>query len=521
MMNNYRVVLGYLKKVAVDAPDRELLEHIKKYPSSTYIYLDEGWLKPEDEGVKQAILEDIKQKPSHVYIYLDKGWLKPEDEGVKRILLEDIKKDPFRAEDYLTKGWLKPEDEGVKQVLLEYIKEYPSRTSFCLNEGWLKSEDEEFKQALLELIKKYPFRAQDYLDKGWLKLEDEGVKQALLELIKENPSRAQNYIEKGWLTQGEVNNFMSETFKTPVEDFSHSHSSHLAILQKLRSLAKKNGGKVGVIPQFKSLFSGREFLTVADIDKLIDKDKKHNKSNAYEFDHRMWGKHSGQNSFEETQLVIQVKSLPSAVQSEIDSTDYLKEFMSKILELSKNSSHPRAYGWARVHVKDKDTWVIDEIQSDVIKAYNDLASNGEYAEKLKQNAPLIMNNLPAIGDFVKKHFKGIRDVIISAVRERAHKAGVDNIEHMNVEFKVKQNLKVRTSPYADHEKDRPVKVLNSEGKVVSKTRGEVELGEDTPIPVHYVDTYLKDLEKDGFERDEQTQRFKIHSSLDWFLGNHD
>ena len=460
MSSNYRVILGYLKKVADDAitPERkrELLEHIKEVPHYTYKYIDNGWLKPEDEEVKQVLLEVIKKDSDWVPGYLARA-LKPEDEEVKQVFLGHIKKDPSLAQNYIDYGWLKPEDEGFKQALLEGLKKDPSYTSGYLNKGWLKPED--------------------------------------------------------------VNNFMSETFKTPVEDFSHSHSSNLVILQKLRSSAKNNGGKVGVIPQFKSLFSGKEFLTVADIDKLIDKDSKHNKSNAYEFDHRMWGEKSGQNSFGETQLVIQVKSLPASIQSEINSTDYLKEFMNKILAISKSSRHPHAYGWARVHVKDKDTWVIDEIQSDVIKAYNDLASNVQYAARF--NAPLIMNNLPAIGAFVKKHFKDIRDVIISAVRERAHKAGVNNIEHMNVEFKVKQNLKVRRDAYGDHEKEHHVKVLNSEGKIVSKTKGEVELGEDTPIPAHYTDTYLKSLEKDGFERDEKTQRFKIHSSLDWFLASHD
>jgi hypothetical protein len=458
MMNNYRVVLGYLRKVS--GPNEVLQDRLQSIRENPYLiseYLGSGQLSPEYPGVREVVLKDLLDRPYHIGQAVERGYIKP---------------------------------DGA-----------------------------DFRQFLLRVIENSGLYAKNFSNAGWISLEDSDVKGAILKNLQKYPDSVNSFLTEGIITQKDANHALSKLFGTPVEDFSHSHSSNLASLQKLRSLAKKNGGKVGVIPQFKSLFSGKEFLTVADIDKLIAKAAVHGKSTAYEFDHSLWGKDEAQNSFNERQLVIQVKSLPRGIQSEIDSKDYLSEFMGKVLDMSRRSGHPRAYGWARVHFWNKDTWVIDEIQSDIIKIYNDLNRSPDL--RADQLSSLVQKHWAEIGAFVKKHFKDIRDVIISAVRERAHKAGVDNIEHMNVEFKVKQNLEAKKSPYGDHELSDHVKVLNSEGKIVSKTKGEVELGKDTPIPAHYVDTYLKSLEKDGFERDEKTQRFKIHSSLDWFLGNHD
>ena len=433
--------------------------------------------------------------------------------------LQSIRENPILISEYLGGGQLSPEYPGVREVVFKELLDKPYYIGQFVNRGYVKPDGVDFRQFLLRVIEKSGLYAKNFSNAGWISLEDSDVKGAIFKNLQKYPDNVNPYVREGLITGKDANRVLSRLFGTPVEDFSHSHSSNLASLQKLRSLAKKNGGKVGVVANLKSLFSGREFLTVADIDKLITKAAVHGKSTAYEFDHSLWGKDEAQNSFKERQLVIQVKSLPRGIQSEIDSKDYLSEFMGKVLDMSRGSGHPRAYGWARVHFLNKDTWVIDEIQSDIIKIYNDLNRSPDL--RADQLSSLVQKHWEEIGAFVKKHFKDIRDVIISAVRERAHKAGVDNIEHMNVEFKVKQSLEVKQNAYGEHELGDHVKVLTDSGKIVNKTKGEVELGKDTPIPAHYVDTYLKDLEKDGFERDEETQRFKIHSSLDWFLGHHD
>ena len=127
-MNNYRVVLGYLKKVAEDAitPEkkRELLEQIKEEPDLIYYiydYLKKGWLKLEDPELKQAILEQSTKDPSYTYEYIDIGWLKPEDPGVKQAVLRHIKNHPFTAGLFRDKGCINRID------LVKVFKEDPLR----------------------------------------------------------------------------------------------------------------------------------------------------------------------------------------------------------------------------------------------------------------------------------------------------------------------------------------------------------------------------------------------------------
>jgi len=416
-----------------------------------------------------------------ILAYLDK--LSADEPPSREEMLTRSTDDLYALADFLYKGWLVATDHDVKALILKLIVGIePDEVSWFVRAKFLNPTEPAVKEVLLKCCARYPHIFRDYKDE--FKLSDT-----------------------------DVNRVLSMAFRTPVEDFSHTYSSRLKQLQYLRSLAKKGGGRVVSIPQFKSFFSGREFLTVEDIDKLIEKDSKHNKANTYAFDHGSWG--SWQNSFGYPQLVIQVKSLPSRIQAEINSKDYIRAFIDKAQKMSKafHQPHPCLFGWARIHVVG-DTWIIDEIQSDIPFIYKLMLKDK------KGLSTLITQHLPEIGEFIKTNFGDIRNVIVSAVRERAHKAGIDKIEHSNIELKAsgvgaEEMLKAREEPYPESERSHALHVWAPGKGLVRKTKGEVVLGEDKPIPEHLMDTYKRDLEKDGFERDEQTQRFKIHSSLDY------
>ena len=391
----------------------------------------------------------------------------------------------------------------TKQECLEEALRDPERITYFIDSKWISLEDPDVVKALIKACTESRKAAITALNRGWLTTSEPDVQEMLLKHSQVNPSFSADAIDAGFITQESLDSVLEKKFNTEIGNFAHKHSPRLKELQFLRSLAKKNGGFVASTPRFKHLFSGRTSLSVGDIDKMIDKLNRHGES--YEFSHTGWGKSYAQNSFKEDQLVIQVSRLPQSLQSEIDKNQELRKFITDVRYGFRAEGHPSVYGWARVHVKDADTWVIDEIQSDLWMAYR----------KIKANPDQHGYDTPAIYSFLKRHFSDIRDVIISAVRERAHKAGVHNIEHINVEAKVQGNrLRTRERPYKPEEQEESVKVLNNRGKVVTKLKKKVTLGRDIPIPQHYIDTYLTDLEKDGFERDENTNRFKINSSLD-------
>ena len=428
----------------------------------------------------------------------------------------------------------------VSQALLDEIKENP-RIVFRSGKS-LNKKDPAIKKALLEGLTKDNFDSL-FLETGWVDISDPGIQDYVISYAQKSPREIHQLVKWGWLDEEQASKALGVSFKTPVEDFSHVHTPKLKQLQYLRALAKKNGGKVNVIANLKSLFSGKAFLTIQDIDKLIAKDSVQNKNHAYEFDHDI----RSHGSDIVPDLVIQVKTLPRAMQAEIDSKDYLTDFFEDVLEASSESGHPRAYGWARVDAvkgerlegtRNYETiWEIREIQSNILRSLNDLNKRQGYYRRAPES---VRKHLDEVKLFVKKHFKDIRDVIISAVRERAHKAGVDKIEHADIKDAVSSSDletygdRAIFKPYKTTELQDKVYVLDEDRKIVQKTKGEVKKG-DTPIPQQMVNTYLKDLEKDGFERidsdssdleryryrDKDNGIFRIHSSLDWFLASHD
>ena len=261
MINNYRVVLGYLKKVSgppirdsqaaaivdilkndpyklrayvrdnnIDVNNMRytsiLLQHVKskavaracakaglapdmilrvkENPALAFDLINRGWVSPEDPEVQRALLERHGDPHSVIVLIKEKGWLRPENPEVKQALLEGIKKNPGYARVFIDRGWLKPEEAEVKEALLEVIKKYPSYAEESIDKGWLKPEDPGVKQALLEIIEGNRNYAGRFIVEGWVKVEDPGVKHALLESIKRDPGLASYYINRGFLTQAEV-----------------------------------------------------------------------------------------------------------------------------------------------------------------------------------------------------------------------------------------------------------------------------------------------------------------------------
>lgn len=447
---------------------------------------------------REFALAKIKERPDYASNYVSAKIL--EKSEVSSFAFADAQRYPYRVFDYFNDDLIT--EEQARSIAINNV-EGAKFGRDVLN--WIESgilTKEQVKPFALKNLEKGPELALEYVKAG-LVTKDQALPIAI-KAFKEGAFHDRAAVLKGLMSSEDFNSIISKKLQShDLKDFSHYHSENLVILQKLRSLAKKNKGTVSVseMPQFKKFFSGRTELSVSDIDKIIEKEQKQNSSNSYEFGHSFWGVADVQNSTNSNQLVIQIKNLPSSVQSEISSKPYLQEYIDYI-QRKNRTDHPTPLGWARIHIDKKNQkWVIDEIQSDLLSHL----SESKFPQDLKEY-------FSEIKSFSLRHTKDVRKAILSAVTEQAHKNGINKIDHMNVEFKAK-NLDSKFSRdlrYPEESHSQPVKVVNSSGELVSKTKGEVGPF-DKELPPHYPDTYHEGPQKAGFERDPKTNRWTKYS----------
>jgi len=263
----------------------------------------------------------------------------------------------------------------------------------------------------------------------------------------------------------------------------HRFGDRTESLSYLQKLTQINGGKI----------SWHEFLEKA---QLTEKNKSH-----YEFFRRIFQNQKGhivtqavadrlregqptkefpvsfstynesgpQNTTRTEQLVIKL-DIPEDAQKEIDSDNELKTVFDSIWNPAQSiSGHPGSFGWVRVSLLNKHSWLIDEIQSDVMYGRFGIASYRKDPDKLKLKFPSIPEaRLKAIDATLNRLFGDWHKVLLSSVLEAARKNSVTDLymmtpeeAHAKSQMAIGSNKSIKiyeTLPQAFHFTKKEVKV---------------------------------------------------------------
>ena len=181
-----------------------------------------------------------------------------------------------------------------------------------------------------------------------------------------------------------------------------------------------------IAEKIKSLFNGKDKISVGDLRKLLLASEKEDKFWLSE-DEWTGAQQELENQYNKPQEVIQL-NIGSKLIEEIKKDSIMDNFFISFSELMKSSGHPvhtQTIAWARVY-KFPEYWVVEEIQSDLFGAtpkVRDITSSSveRILKKFSNDEKKYIEN------FWIQHFTDWDKKLLATVITLARKAGVNDI----------------------------------------------------------------------------------------------